>query len=173
MSEAYSATRGDFADRILAALDAAQEAGGDIRGKQSACILIVAAKPSDKPWADRLMDLRVEDHPEPLKELRRLVTVQRAYEAMDQGDYFISLGEVEKARAAYSRGAALAPDIAELPFWVAVTLADIGKLDEALPIFREVFRRDPNLAELLQRLPPVNLLHITSEQMKLILQQRA
>src|SRR5436190_316118 len=79
MAKAYRSATGDLADRMLAALDAAQAAGGDIRGRQSAAILIVNPTSTGKQWEDRKFDLRVEDHPEPLKELRRLVQIQRAY----------------------------------------------------------------------------------------------
>ncbi len=86
MSRAFEAAKGDLADRMLAALDAAQAAGGDIRGRQSAALVIVSGKPTGKPWIDRTFDLRVDDSPEPLKELRRLVVLQRAYNHMNAGD---------------------------------------------------------------------------------------
>src|SRR5207248_1848101 len=86
MAKAYEETKGDLAERLLAALDAAQSAGGDIRGRQSAAIVVVKAKSSGKPWEDRIFDLRVDDSTEPLKELRRLVTLQRAYNHMNAGD---------------------------------------------------------------------------------------
>src|SRR5438105_12486985 len=86
MAKAFEATKGDLAERMLAALDAAQAAGGDIRGRQSAAIIVVTGKPTGRPWADRIFDLRVDDSPEPLKELRRLVRLQRAYNHMNAGD---------------------------------------------------------------------------------------
>src|SRR5262245_23641909 len=86
MSRAFESTKGDLAERMLAALDAAQEAGGDIRGRQSAALIVVTGKPTGKPWADRVFDLRVDDSAEPLRELRRLVTLQRAYNHMNAGD---------------------------------------------------------------------------------------
>jgi uncharacterized Ntn-hydrolase superfamily protein len=160
MSAAYERVTGDLADRLLAALDAAQAAGGDIRGRQSAAILIVKAKGSGRPWvgADRLFDLRVEDHPEPIAELRRLVRLQRAYALANRGDELVAENKVEEALAAYTAAGALAPEILELPFWQAVTLASVGREGDAAPIFRRVFAREPYWAELVPRLPAAGLL---------------
>lgn len=171
MAAAYESAQGDLADRLLAALDAAQAEGGDIRGKQSAAMLVVNGKRSETPWAGILVDLRVEDHPEPLLELRRLLSVQRAYESMNRGDALLSEGKVEEAFEAYDRGAKLAPHLAELPFWQAVTLADTGRVEESLPIFKRVFEEDPNWALLLQRLPAAELLKADASLMKRILEQ--
>ncbi|HSV85380.1 MAG TPA: DUF1028 domain-containing protein, partial [Levilinea sp.] len=160
-----------LAERLLAALEAGQSVGGDIRGQQSAAILIVADKSTGRPWADRRMELRVEDHPEPVKELRRLVQVHRAYELMNLGDEHLGSGKVEEALAAYQEAARLAPDIDELPFWEAVTLADIGRLEDALPVFRAVFASNPGWAVLLQRLSAAGMLRADAEMMQRILEQ--
>lgn len=173
MAEAYQGTQGDLAERILAALFAAQAVGGDVRGMQSAAMLIVPAKSTGRPWADRDIDLRVEDHPTPLEELRRLVTVARAYQYMNEGDDALGVGRVEDALQAYRTAAAMVPAIAELPFWHAVTLVDLGRLEEALPIFRQVFAADPNLALLVERLPAAGLLREDAEVMQRILSVRA
>ncbi len=171
MANAYRSEHGNFTRRMLAALQAGQEAGGDIRGQQSAALVIVRTTASDRPWEDRVLDLRVEDHPEPIAELTRLVQVAEAYDLMDRGDQHISRGETEAAMQAYAQAAALAPHIAELPYWEAVTLADLGHLEEALPIFRDVFRRDPNLIALTRRLVPANILHVTAETLEIICAQ--
>ena len=134
-------------------------------------MLVVNGKRSETPWAGILVDLRVEDHPEPLLELRRLLSVQRAYESMNRGDALLSEGKVEEAFEAYDRGAKLAPHLAELPFWQAVTLADTGRVEESLPIFKRVFEEDPNWALLLQRLPAAGLLKADASLMKRILEQ--
>jgi uncharacterized Ntn-hydrolase superfamily protein len=159
----------DLAERMLLALEAGQAAGGDVRGQQSAAILIVSGTSTGRPWADRVMELRVEDHPQPIAELRRLVRIQRAYDFMNKGDEFLAKEQVEDALQAYRAAAALAPEIDELPFWHAVTLADLGRLEEALPIFAGVFRSSPNWAELLKRLPPVGLLRDDPEMLRIIL----
>ena len=153
MARAFRAAKGDLADRLLAALRAAQAEGGDIRGQQSAALLIVKGKPSGQPWNDRPFDLRVEDHPDPLGELARLVQLRRAYALMDEGDGFVTGGKWEEAKAAYAAAAKLAPGVWEMPFWQAVALASAGKRDEALPIFKRVFAAEPFWKRLVPRLP--------------------
>jgi len=157
MADAYQASSGRLANRLLAALQAAQDAGGDIRGQQSAAILVVKAKSSRKPWEDTVVDLRVEDHPAPLDELARLLNVHEAYEWMNKGDEFLVKDEIERALSAYQQAAVLAPHLSELPFWHAVTLAEMDRVEEALPLFETVFKSDPNWAELLKRLPAAEL----------------
>jgi uncharacterized Ntn-hydrolase superfamily protein len=160
MARAYERTSGDLADRLLAALDAGEAAGGDIRGRQSAALLIVRGTSSGRPWsgADRVFDLRVDDHPRPLIELRRLVRLQRAYNHANRGDELMSDKKVERALKEYAAAAKLAPEIAELPFWHAVTLASIGREAEARPLFEAVFAREPTWADLIRRLPAAGLL---------------
>lgn len=169
MHQAYLQAKGDLAERLVCALEAAQDAGGDVRGQQSAAILVVPAQATDRPWDDVVVELRVEDHPAPIAELRRLLTVHRAYSRMNRGDELLGKGQVEEAMSEYRAAAELVPDIAELPFWHAVTLADMGRVDEALPIFRDVFARDPNLALLVQRLPASGLLRDDPQMMTQIL----
>jgi uncharacterized Ntn-hydrolase superfamily protein len=160
MADAFEKATGDLADRLLAALDAAEAAGGDIRGRQSAALLIVRPQGSGRPWAgaDRVFDLRVDDHPAPLTELRRLVRLQRAYDHANRGDELFTAGKVDDALAQYAKAAGYAPEIVELPFWQAVTLASAGREAEALPIFRDVFAREPRWADLVPRLPAAKLL---------------
>jgi uncharacterized Ntn-hydrolase superfamily protein len=164
MARAFETTRGDLAERLLAALDAAQAAGGDIRGRQSAALVVVSGDRSAPPW-EKLFDLRVEDHPAPLVELRRLVTMARAYHAATDGDDYVAAGKVDSALASYRRASEILPDSAtngELVYWVAVTLADLGRVDESIPLFRRAFRQDRSWAELLPRLPGVGLLRADS-----------
>jgi len=158
MARAYEGTHGDLPARLLAALDAGQAAGGDIRGQQSAAIVIVKGKRSNKPWADRIMDLRVEDNPHPITELRRLVRLWRAYRNVDQGDAFIADGKIPEALAAYAEGARLAPGNDEILFWEAATLWQMGREKDAAPMFRKVFARDHRWVELVPRLVPAGLL---------------
>lgn len=153
MARAFESTRGDLADRLMAALEAGQRAGGDIRGKQSAAMLIVRGKSTGRPWSDKLFDLRVEDSPDPIAEMRRLVRLARAYNFMNRGDELAGQQKWDEAMDQYRRGAALAPEIEELPYWVAVTLFAAGREDEALPIFREVFAKNRDWVEVTRRLP--------------------
>lgn len=158
MARAYEAASGEFADRLLAALDAAQGEGGDIRGRQSAALLIVRGEATGRPWEDRLVDLRVDDSAEPLAELRRLLNLHRAYDEMNRGDEAAAKSEWDTAVAHYSAATRLAPGIAELPFWEAVTLFMAGQEEKALPIFREVFAREERWRRLVPRLPASGLL---------------
>ncbi|TMQ71868.1 MAG: DUF1028 domain-containing protein [Candidatus Eisenbacteria bacterium] len=142
MAAAYEKAHGDLAERMLQALEAGEKAGGDIRGRQSAAIVIVRAQTSGKPWQDRVIDLRVEDHPDPIKELRRLVRLRRAYNLEDQGDNFIADRKPEQALAAYAAAAKLAPEIVELQFCAAVSMYTNGREQQALETFRGVFARE-------------------------------
>jgi len=153
MSKAYETARGDLADRMLAALDAAQAVGGDIRGKQSAAILIVKARSTGRAWEDRVMELRVEDSAEPLTELRRLVTLERAYDHMNRGDLAVEKGDVDGALREYSAAEKMFPENLEMKFWHAVALVNAKRVDESLPIFARVFAEDANWATLIGRLP--------------------
>ena len=158
MAKAYQETKGDLADRMMAALDAAQAVGGDIRGRQSAAIIVVKAKSTGKPWNDRIFDLRVDDHPEPLKELRRLITVQRAYNHMNAGDLAVEHKDNEGALREYSAASKLVPGNLEMMYWHAVALVTMNRVEESLPLFRKVFQGDPNWIELTRRLPKAGLL---------------
>lgn len=169
MSKAYENAKGDLADRMLAALDAAEAAGGDIRGKQSAAILIVKAKSTGRVWADRIMELRVEDHEEPLKELRRLVQVHRAYDHMNRGDLAVEHNDVEGALREYSAAEKMFPNNLEMKFWHAVALVNVGRLEQSLPLFKEVFAKDKNWATLIPRLPASGTLNANESVIKHIL----
>ena len=152
MATAFENTGGDLANRMLAALEAAQKEGGDIRGKQSVAILIVTGEPTGIPWKDIVMDLRIEDHPKPVKELRRLIRIHRAYEHANQGDLYMETGDTEQALLEYDKATNYYPENPELPFWTAVTLVGANQVDKALPIFHDVFDRNPNLKLLVPRL---------------------
>src|SRR5687767_10775969 len=158
MAQAFEKTKGDLADRMLAALDAAQAAGGDIRGRQSAALIVVTGKPTGQPWKDRLFDLRIDDSPEPLRELRRLVKLQRAYNHMNAGDLAVEKKDNEGALREYSAAEKLVPNNAEMIYWHAVALVNMGRVDESLPLFRKVFAMDPNWITLTPRLPHSGLL---------------
>ena len=169
MAAAFEKTGGDLAARMMAALDAAQGEGGDIRGKQSAAILVVEGDTSTPAWGGRVFDLRVDDQAAPLVELRRLLTLARAYRLMNEGDGHMADGDVAQAIAAYSAAEALAPDNHEMVFWHAATLAADGRVDESLPLFRKAFAMWPRWRELVQRLPAAGLLPDDPALMKRIL----
>jgi uncharacterized Ntn-hydrolase superfamily protein len=159
MAKAFEETQGDLAERLMAALEAAQNVGGDIRGKQSAAMIVVKQKSSGKPWEDRIIDLRVEDHADPLKELRRLIGVARAYRHMNNGDLAMEKNDLHKAMEEYNAAMKLAGDNVEIAFWSAFTMASAGKVDEAMPLFKRVFAADKNWIDVLKRLPKAGLLN--------------
>ncbi len=170
MAEAFEASAGQpLAERLMAALEAAQVEGGDIRGKQSAAILVVAPESTGKVWEDRRVDLRVEDHAEPVKELKRLLKVHRAYEHMNKGDLAVEHGDVELAMKEYGAAEEMFPDNLEMKFWHAVSLANIGKVEEALPLFAEVFKGDENWKILTPRLVKNQLLTVDDATLERIL----
>lgn len=161
MAEAYESADGDLASRLLAALEAAQAEGGDIRGKQSAALLIVRAEPTGRRWEDRLFDLRIEDHETPVEELKRLVRMQRAYRKLNEGDERVTQGDVQAAMESYREAMDLVPDEAtdgEAPFWVGITLASEGRVDEGIPYLRRAYAQREEWATLVERLPEVGLL---------------
>ena len=152
MGNAFENTKGDLADRMMASLEAAESEGGDLRGKQSASMLIVTGDPTGISWKDIVMDIRIDDHKQPLKELKRLIRINRAYKHANKGDHYLELEKIDDAMAEYKRASYYYPENPELPYWSAVTLAGIGNLDKALPIFEDVFQKEPNLRILTPRL---------------------
>jgi uncharacterized Ntn-hydrolase superfamily protein len=158
MAKAYESTKGDLPERMMAALDAAQVEGGDIRGKQSAAMVVVTGQPTGMKWKDNLVDLRVDDSPEPLKELRRLLEITRAYDRMNKGDEYVAVGDFDKANTEYSEAARLAPGNPEILFWYGVTLVTAGQVDKSLPVFKQVFQQDANWRVLVPRLVKSELL---------------
>jgi uncharacterized Ntn-hydrolase superfamily protein len=168
MARAYETAHGDLAERMLQALEAAQKEGGDIRGKQSAAMLIVKPVSSGAPYRDTVIDLRIEDHPEPVKELRRLVTLNKAYTLMNEGDEDVARGDNAAAFQAYSGALALAPGVTELKFWAAVTMFTEGNETEALAYFKEVFAADKHWVEVVRRLPAAGMLPDDEKQIKKI-----
>ena len=158
MANAFERSNGDLAEKMMVALEAAEAEGGDIRGKQSAAMLIVSGNPTGIPWKDVVMDIRVDDHAEPLKELKRLIRIHRAYQHANKGDHYLELEEIEKALVEYEKASEFYPENPELPYWSAVTLASKGNLEQALPIFRDVFQKEPRLRILTPRLVNSGLL---------------
>jgi uncharacterized Ntn-hydrolase superfamily protein len=158
MAEAFESAEGDLAERLMVALEAAQAEAGDIRGQQSAAILVVPGESAGAPWRERKVDLRVDDHAAPLAEMRRLLHVHRTYERMNAGDERFAEGDVAGALEEYAAAATLLPENLEVRYWQADTMVGAGQVDESLPIFAEVFAADPRWRELTRRLPPVGLL---------------
>ena len=166
MADAYASAKGDLAERMLAALDAAQSVGGDIRGKQSAALIVVSGKSTGRSWQDRVFDLRVDDNPLPLAELRRLVALQRAYNHMNAGDLAVEAKDQAAALREYAAAEQIASTTtgippsryAEMLYWHAVSLVNMGRESEAIPLFGRAFKLEPGWRELTTRLPKSGLL---------------
>ncbi|WP_245858875.1 DUF1028 domain-containing protein [Salinimicrobium sediminis] len=155
-----------LAERVLKVLQAAEAAGGDIRGKQSAALIVVGAEEVEHPWEEKKIDLRVDDHAEPLVELERLLKVARAYEFMNRGDLAMEAANVEKALEEYGGAMELFPENLEMKYWTAVALANSGRMDEAKPLFEAIFKADPNWKEMTRRLPASGLLNISKKELE-------
>jgi uncharacterized Ntn-hydrolase superfamily protein len=169
MSKAFEESKGPLAERMMAALFAAESVGGDIRGKQSAAILVVKGKSSGKVWEDRLIDLRVEDDPYPLDKLDRLLKIHRAYNHMNAGDLAVEHGDMELAMKEYSSAEKMFPENEEMKYWHAVTLATNGDVEASLLLFKKVFEKNENWKILTPRLVPLGLLNVSKEQLQQIL----
>ncbi len=170
MVKAYDAAAGKpLAERVLAALEAAQAVGGDIRGKQSAAILVVSGKKNADAWAGKLIDLRVDDNEKPLSELSRLLKLYRAYEHMDKGDLATEKNNMKMAMEEYEAAMKQFPKNLEMQYWTAITLANNKKVKEAAAMLQKIYNQDANWRALTKRLPKVNLLTVNeSELLELI-----
>ena len=163
MATAFETTKGTLAERLLASLKAAENEKGDIRGKQSAAILIVSGTATGNSWEDRLMDLRVEDHKNPLEELERLMKIHKAYDYMNKGDLAMEDGDSKLAENLYLEAQNLFPENLEMKYWYAVNLLSNKEIDKALPILKSIFKEDKNWQVLIPRLVKSNLLSISEK----------
>ena len=170
MAKAFEASAGKpIAERVMAALKAAQAVGGDIRGKQSAAILVVAGKATAQPWNDKLIDLRVDDNALPLVELERLLSLYRAYEHMDKGDLATEKNNMKLAMDEYGAAMKMFPKNLEMQYWTAITLANNKKVKEATAMLQKIYLQDANWRELTKRLPKVNLLTVSNDELKALI----
>ncbi|MBA4140900.1 MAG: DUF1028 domain-containing protein [Segetibacter sp.] len=158
-----------LAEKVLLALEAAQKAGGDIRGMQSAALVVVPGDSTTLPWNDKTVDLRVDDNPAPLKELRRLYDVHLAYLHMNNGDLAVEKNNMQLAMQEYNAAMKMFPSNLEMQYWTAITLANNKQLSQAKPILKSIFAKDKNWKELTRRLKPVGLLNVTDPELETIL----
>lgn len=166
MAEAFEATSGSLSKRMLVALKAAEGEKGDIRGKQSAAILIVSGKATGNSWEDTIMDLRVEDHNNPIQELERLIKIHKAYDYMNKGDLAMEVGDSAKAENLYLQAQKLFPDNLEMQYWYAINLLNNNQLEKAKPILKSIFSQNENWKTLTPRLVKSKLLTISDEQLQ-------
>ncbi len=154
-----------LAERVLLALEAAENAGGDIRGKQSAALVTVGGKITES-WNNKTIDVRVDDATLPLKELRRLYTVHLAYEHMNNGDLAVEKNNMELAMNEYNAAMKLFPQNLEMKYWTAITLANNKQVDKAATLLKTIYVKDKNWRELTKRLPAVGLLNVSEVELK-------
>jgi uncharacterized Ntn-hydrolase superfamily protein len=164
MEKAWNVNAGKaLPERIVEVLKAAQLAGGDIRGKQSAALLVVKPRSSGKIWEDRYIDLRVDDHSNPINELARLLKVFRAYEYMNTGDLLMEKNDMNGAMQAYNSSMKLFPSNLEMQYWTAITLANNKEVQKAASMLQKIYVKDANWRELTKRLKPVGLLNVSED----------
>ena len=162
MAETFVKTGGRLAERMMVALEAAEAEGGDIRGRQSAAMLVVSGKPTGRPWEDRVIDLRVEDSPEPLAELRRLLRMRSAYDSDAEADHLDELGDSAAANAKRVEAFELDPENVELRFWGGLAMYQSGDIERGVDLVAGAVRADRRWFTLIRRL--VTAQRITSEQ---------
>lgn len=158
MYEVFTSTDAPLAERMMAALEAAEAEGGDIRGKQSAAMLVVSGKPTGHSWEDRIIDLRVEDAPDPIAELRRLLRVKRAYMTLNSAEGLEQRGDKTAALQTLRKATAMAPEMVEIQFWAGLSLAEEGHLDEGVTLMARAVAKDRRWIETLHRLVAVDRL---------------
>jgi uncharacterized Ntn-hydrolase superfamily protein len=170
MKNAFEKSTGKhLAERVLLALEAAENAGGDIRGKQSAALMVVPGK-TVEIWNNKTVDLRVDDCPLPLKELRRLYTVHLAYQHMNSGDLAVEKNNMELAMQEYNAAMKLFPQNLEMQYWTAITLANNKQMAKATILLQKIYAKDKNWRELTKRLKPVGLLNVSETDYKKLIQ---
>lgn len=169
MANAFETTKGDLSDRMIAALKAAQGEKGDIRGSQSAAILIVKAQATGNSWEDVVMDLRVEDNEKPVEELERLVKLHKAYDFMNRGDLAMEAGDSKQAEQLYLSAQNMFPDNLEMKYWYAINLLNNKEFEKARPILKAVFEKDSNWKTLTSRIVKNKLLIISKEELQKVM----
>jgi uncharacterized Ntn-hydrolase superfamily protein len=156
MAQAFTSTKAPLAERMLAALDAAEAEGGDIRGRQSAAMLVVSGKPTGRSWDDRIIDIRVEDAADPLSELRRLLRFKRALQTSATADGIAATGDLKAAAKIRANGIKIAPELEELAFWAGVSMAETGDLDGGCELIARALQKDSRWIETIHRLVAVD-----------------
>jgi len=171
MLAAFRSTQGTLAERMLAALDAAEAEGGDIRGRQSAAMVVVSGTRSDRPWAHRRIDLRVDDDPEPLVELRRLLALFAAHRRADEAEAAAANGDMPAAGAKIAEALQLAPGDPEIAFWAAIGAASGGQIDAARSLLQQAVAVEPRWRELARRLPSVEMFPLNDATLRALLEE--
>lgn len=151
MAEAFEKTEGSLSERIMQALEAGEDAGGDVRGKQSAGMLVVPG-PDDPLERDWIINVRVDDHSHPLIELRRLLTVQRCYAWGSRAEHALKRGELDEAKGYYEKMRGSVVGTREPHFWYAASLAEHGHIRDSMEVLKEVIHIEPVWKQIIDRL---------------------
>nr|MDO8100550.1 DUF1028 domain-containing protein [Candidatus Njordarchaeota archaeon] len=157
MVENFESTKGELADKLVAALEGGQEGGGDARGRQSAALLVVRKNVGRAGYGDRYIDLRVEDHPEPIVELRRLLVMHRVYRLIDDGEDKIATGDLDGALSLIREAVSLGPTIDDAHVDLGIIYLKLGRKDEALKAFRQALKLNPRMKTMIKQLPGAGL----------------
>jgi uncharacterized Ntn-hydrolase superfamily protein len=151
MADAFATTNGPLAGRLLAALRAAEAEGGDLRGRRSAAILVVEATRSGRPWRDQVVDLRVDDHPDPVDELARMVAYNDRYHRFVEAFELALDGQADDALAIVGDATTDPTREPDLTLWRAVVLAQAGRDDDAAALLHELGEIAPGFVEAARR----------------------
>lgn len=170
MARAFENSTGKLEDRLMAALKVAEREQGDIRGQQSAALLIVNAEATGNSWQDTKMELRVEDSNNPIEELERLVQVHKAYDFMNKGDLAMEHGDSKTAEEMYLKAQQMFPDNLEMKYWYAINLLNNNGVEKALPLLKSIFKSDDNWRILTSRLVKSKLLNVSTETLKIVME---
>jgi len=156
MGKKFETTKSDLSDRLIAALEGGQEAGGDARGRQSAALLVVGERKSKSGYGDRLIDLRVEDHTEPIAELKRLLQLHRVYSLVDEAEEIFTQGNHKKAIATIKKAIELNPNSDDAYVDLGMTYTKMGKTQEARKAFNKATNLNPNMKTVISQLTKRN-----------------
>lgn len=166
MGKRFETTRDDLGGKLVAALEGGEDAGGDIRGRQSASLLVVRENQGRGGYGDRYLDLRVEDHPDPIGELRRLLDLSRVYYLIDQSEDEFTKGDFENALLSIKKAISLNPNIDEAYIDLALTYLKLGRTKEAEKVFKKALRINPKLKRLINQLPNIGLMELDKDLFK-------
>ncbi len=163
MGKRFESTEDDLAGKLVAALEGGKEAGGDIRGRQSASLLVVRKGGGRGGYGDRYIDLRVEDHQNPIKELKRLLDLSRVYYLIDESEEKLTAGNLENALSSIKKAISLNPNIDDAHIDLAIINLKLGKQEETVGAFKEALRLNPKLKRLIKQLPDIGLMERNKE----------
>ncbi len=153
MAESFEFAKGDLGSRLVAALEGGENAGGDARGRQSAALLVVRENRGRASYGDRYIDLRVEDHSNPIGELKRLLDMHRVYSLIDESEEELTKNNFETALSTLKKAAALNPNVDDIHVDLGIINMKLGRKEEAVKAFEEALRLNPKLKNLIKQLP--------------------